>query len=206
VKIALVRSAVHRQGGVERYVWLLARELAGRGHEVHLLARRCPELPHASVRFRPVEARGLFSFQKVLGFAAGVREILAQESFDVVHSCDRVFACDIYRAGEFPLAGDLTASSFAKLARADCASAPRRQDLAAALMGLVGENVALICGGLAAAAQVPRVLYAGSTLRDNPALCGVIAVVTSALGRTPVFPEHGEFAGAVGALRLATSP
>ena len=100
MKIALVRSAVHRQGGVERYVWLLARELAGRGHEVHLLARRCPELPHASVRFRPVEARGLFSFQKVLGFAAGVREILAQESFDVVHSCDRVFACDIYRAGE----------------------------------------------------------------------------------------------------------
>jgi len=113
---------------------------------------------------------------------------------------------DIYRAGEFPLAADLTASSFAKLARADCASAPRRQDLAAALMGLVGENVALICGGLAAAAQVPRVLYAGSTLRDNPALCGVIAVVTSALGRTPVFPEHGEFAGAVGALRLAASP
>ena len=32
---------------------------------------------------------------------------------------------------------------------------------------------------------------------------GVIALVTSALGRTPVFPEHGEFAGAVGALTLA---
>jgi type II pantothenate kinase len=114
---------------------------------------------------------------------------------------------DIYRAGEFPLAADLTASSFAKLAREDRgADAPRPEDLAAALMGLVGENVALICSGLAAAAQVPRILYAGSTLRDNPALCSVIALVTSALGRTPVFPEHGEFAGAVGALCLAASP
>jgi type II pantothenate kinase len=113
---------------------------------------------------------------------------------------------DIYRAGEFPLAADLTASSFAKLAREDRTDPPRREDLAAALMGLVGENVALICGGLAAAAQVPRVFYAGSTLRENPALCGVLALVTSALGRTPVFPEHGEFAGAVGALCLAASP
>ncbi|MEK6710632.1 MAG: glycosyltransferase family 4 protein [Nitrospinota bacterium] len=100
MKIALVRSAVHRQGGVERYVWLLARELARRGHEVHLLARRCPEPPHPSVRFRPVPARGLFSFQKVLGFARGVQEILAREAFDIVHSCDRIFSCDIYRAGE----------------------------------------------------------------------------------------------------------
>ncbi|MBI2132978.1 MAG: glycosyltransferase family 4 protein [Candidatus Tectomicrobia bacterium] len=100
MKIALVRSAVHRHGGVERYVWLLARELAGRGHEVHLLARRCPELPHPSVRLRPIAARGFFSFKKVLSFARGVRDILEGESFDIVHSCDRVHSCDIYRAGE----------------------------------------------------------------------------------------------------------
>lgn len=100
MKIALVRSAVHRHGGVERYVWLLARELAGRGHEVHLLARRCPELPHPSVRLHPIAARGFFSFQKVLSFARGVRDILEGESFDIVHSCDRVHSCDIYRAGE----------------------------------------------------------------------------------------------------------
>lgn len=100
MKIALVRSAVHRHGGVERYVWLLARELARRGHQVHLLARRCPELPHPSVRFRPVRVRGVFSFLKVLSFARGVREILEREAFDIVHSCDRVFSCDIYRAGE----------------------------------------------------------------------------------------------------------
>lgn len=42
MKIALIRSAVHRKGGVERYVWMLAGELARRGHDVHLIARRCP--------------------------------------------------------------------------------------------------------------------------------------------------------------------
>jgi type II pantothenate kinase len=108
---------------------------------------------------------------------------------------------DIYRSGEFPLAADLTAASFGKLARDGEASDP--QDLAAALMGLVGENVALICGGLAAAAQVERVVYAGSTLRTNPVLREVLSQVTTALGRSPIFPDAGEFAGALGALELA---
>jgi UDP-glucose:(heptosyl)LPS alpha-1,3-glucosyltransferase len=37
---------------------------------------------------------------KVLSFARGVREIIQHERFDIVHSCDRIFSCDIYRAGE----------------------------------------------------------------------------------------------------------
>ncbi len=100
MKIALIRSAVHRGGGVERYVWLLARELDRRGHEVHLFARRCPELPAPGVRFHPIRVLAPFSFLKVLAFARGVREALAQERFDAVHSCDRIYGCDIYRAGE----------------------------------------------------------------------------------------------------------
>ncbi|MEE9274115.1 MAG: glycosyltransferase family 4 protein, partial [bacterium] len=76
MKIALIRSSVHRRGGVERYVWLLARELDRRGHEVHLLARRCPELPAPSVRFHPIRAWGPFSFLKVLSFARGVQGVL----------------------------------------------------------------------------------------------------------------------------------
>ena len=56
---------------------------------------------------------------------------------------------DLYRPGEFPLAGELTASAFGKLARlAADAEPPRPEDLAQALMGLIGENVALLCGGL----------------------------------------------------------
>jgi type II pantothenate kinase len=112
---------------------------------------------------------------------------------------------DIYRAGEIPLAGDLTASSFGRLARAAGAHRPAPEDLAHALMGLVGENVALLCGAAAAAAQVRRVVFAGSTLRQNPAYEGVLRSITGALGREPSFLPDGEFAGALGALLLASA-
>jgi pantothenate kinase len=70
-------------------------------------------------------------------------------------------------------------------------------------MGLVGENIALICGGLAAATQVRRIVFAGSTLRGNPALVEVLREITRALGREPIFLAQGEHAGALGALLLA---
>jgi type II pantothenate kinase len=111
---------------------------------------------------------------------------------------------DLYRPGEFPLAGELTASAFGKLARLGADSTPPRpEDLAQGLVGLIGENVALLCGGLAAATQVRKVVYAGSTLRDNPTLCAILSHVTQALGREPVLLRGGEFAGALGALLLA---
>ena len=112
---------------------------------------------------------------------------------------------DIYRAGEIALAGDLTAASFGRLGRdASDGVEPRREDLAHALMGLVGENVALICGGLAAAAQVQRIVFGGSTLRENPTLVEVLREITTALGREPTFLCDGEFAGSLGALLLAS--
>ncbi len=106
---------------------------------------------------------------------------------------------DIYRAGEFPLGGDLTAASFGRLARSE-RERPDPEHLAHALMGLVGENVALICCGLAAATGSSTVVYAGSTLRGNPALREILEAVTRALGPTPLFLEEGEFVGAHGAL------
>jgi type II pantothenate kinase len=111
---------------------------------------------------------------------------------------------DIYRPGEIPLLGDLTAASFGKLARlAGGQAAPAREDLAHAVMGLVGENVALICGGLGAAHQVGRVVFGGSTLRNNRTLREVLQLITGALGHETIFLPEGEFAGALGALRLA---
>lgn len=110
---------------------------------------------------------------------------------------------DIYRAGEIPLMGALTASSFAKLARPDLAGAPERDDLAAGLVGLVGENVAIICSGLASANQVQRIVYAGSTLRDNACLANVLMGITRLHGRDPMLLAGGEFAGALGSLELA---
>jgi type II pantothenate kinase len=112
---------------------------------------------------------------------------------------------DIYRAGGFPLAGNVTAASFGKLApRLAAGERVAPEDIAHALMGLVGENVALVCGGLASSFQVSRIVFGGSTLRANPALAEILRAITRALGREPIFLPRGEFAGALGALELAT--
>jgi len=118
---------------------------------------------------------------------------------------------DIYSSGELPLPGDLTAASFGKLGLPPEASDPSSADtdgkspehLAAAILGLVGENVALICGGLAAATQAETIVFGGSTLRSNPALVTVLEGVTAMIGRNAHFLPDGEFGGALGALELA---
>jgi len=108
---------------------------------------------------------------------------------------------DIYQPGEIALLGDATAANFGK---PDVhAQSPAPEDVSHALMGLVGENVALICVGLAAAHGVRTIVYGGSTLRENPALRDVLAGITAAFGREPVLLEGGEFAGALGALELS---
>ncbi len=111
---------------------------------------------------------------------------------------------DIYRPGEIALPRDLTAASFGKPSLRS-GEKPRPEDVAAAVLRLVGENVALICAGLAAPHVLRHVVFGGSTLRDNPELRRVLTEITSAFGREPVFLERGEYAGAVGALELAAA-
>lgn len=113
---------------------------------------------------------------------------------------------DIYRPGEIALAGDLTAANFGKLARRIAAGdEPSRADIAHALMGLVAENVALICAGLGGALQVGRVVFGGSTLRGNEPLVAILRQITTATGAAVTFLPDGEYAGALGALELASS-
>lgn len=104
---------------------------------------------------------------------------------------------DVYRAGATSILRDLTAASFAKL------DSSRREDVAHALMGLVGENVALICGGLARAAGVDTIVYCGSTLVENEALQAILREITTVFGHRPVFLPRGAFCGAVGSAELA---
>ena len=110
---------------------------------------------------------------------------------------------DIYRAGDLPLPGDLTAASFGKLADPARRDSPAAHDLAHAVIGLVGENVGLICGALAMAAGVKRIVFGGTTLRGNPRLVEILRSVCVAMGREPIFLRAGEFAGALGALEIA---
>jgi type II pantothenate kinase len=92
-----------------------------------------------------------------------------------------------------PLLRDLTAASFGKL------QSVQPDDLAHAIMGLVGENVALLCGGFARGQAIDGVVYCGSTLAENPALRRIISEITTLFGHQPCFLAGGAFCGAVGA-------
>ena len=106
---------------------------------------------------------------------------------------------DIYRGDETPLPRDLNAASFGKIDSREPA------DLAAALMGLLGENIALICSELARAREVDAIVYCGSTLNGNPVLSQTLALVSQITGREALFPAAGAFGGAIGASALAKS-
>jgi len=116
---------------------------------------------------------------------------------------------DIYGPEQIPLAGDLTAANFGKLARDYQQGNVRepddtgRADRAAGVMRLVGENVALICAGLAGATGAQHVVYGGSTIRGNARLEEILAEVTTLCGLQSCFLPHGGFAGALGALEIA---
>jgi type II pantothenate kinase len=103
---------------------------------------------------------------------------------------------DVYRDAAGPLLGDLTAANFAKL------RSERREDLAAALVTLVGETVALMAGALARGAGVETIVYCGSTLAGNPALTAVLDDITRRFGGTPRFLRAGAYCGALGAAAL----
>lgn len=110
---------------------------------------------------------------------------------------------DIYRPGEIDLPDELTAASFGKLSLAR--QTPRGKEpenLAAAIVGLVAENVGLICAGLSHASQVQQIVFGGSTLRSNRLLCEILNSITTDMGCTPLFLPNGEYGGAAGALIL----
>jgi type II pantothenate kinase len=104
---------------------------------------------------------------------------------------------DIYQSGEIALQGDLTASNLGHISSRDS------RDIAHAITGLVGENVALLAAALSkqeATSGPLDVVYAGSTLVRNVALKDILAFATSVGGARARFLPYGEFVGAVGAL------
>jgi len=103
---------------------------------------------------------------------------------------------------EIGLPGEVTAANLGKL---NGSGSNRREDVARALMGLVGENVALVVAGLGRGEGVKRLVYAGSTLRGNEALVEILLQVSRALGCEARVLPGGEYAGAVGALDFATA-
>jgi UDP-glucose:(heptosyl)LPS alpha-1,3-glucosyltransferase len=95
LRIALVRRGYSRSGGAEAYLKRLAEGIVKAGHEVHLVAtNEWPEdqWPNASIkRLRATS---------VIGFAEELEQIRPQLQCDVLFSLERVWSCDVYRAGD----------------------------------------------------------------------------------------------------------
>jgi type II pantothenate kinase len=121
---------------------------------------------------------------------------------------------DIYEKSEIPIAPEATAASFGKLARSldrghaaegayPAPDPPTREDMAAAIMGLVAENIALLCNARATASGVSRIVYGGSTLNDNPTIVHTVRLLTSLMGFEAIVLADSGHAGALGAMLLS---
>ncbi len=95
LRIALVRRGYSPSGGAERYLKRLARGVTEAGHDVQLIATN--EWPEDQWRFGSVTR---LRAESVLGFADELEEIRSQLHYDALFSLERVWSCDVYRAGD----------------------------------------------------------------------------------------------------------
>ncbi|MEM9176382.1 MAG: hypothetical protein AAGC67_14230 [Myxococcota bacterium] len=104
--------------------------------------------------------------------------------------------------------GALIASSFGKLARSaedEAAAAPAREDLAAALLGIVSDNIGLLASAYARAAGVDRIVYGGSTFRVHPQFADTARAFSLINGTETIVLPRGGHAGCLGAMKIARS-
>jgi len=95
LRIALVRRGYSPSGGAERYLKRLARGVTEAGHDVQLIATN--DWPEDQWRFGSVIR---LRAESVAGFADELEEIRPQLHYDVLFSLERVWSCDVYRAGD----------------------------------------------------------------------------------------------------------
>ena len=118
MRIAIIRRRIHPHGGVEGYALRLIHGLKKRGIDVTVLAEEydgsagaCPKqklgvwnLPVrvlTPARACPVPlGKVSVPFFCPFSFNRSCQKILAREKFDIVHSLERTWPQDIYRAGE----------------------------------------------------------------------------------------------------------
>jgi len=95
LRIAFVRRGYSRSGGAEAYLKRLADGIVKAGHEVQLVARN--EWPEEQWPFGSIKRLGA---KTVIGFADELEQVRPQLQCDVLFSLERVWSCDVYRAGD----------------------------------------------------------------------------------------------------------
>lgn len=95
LRIVFVRRGYSRSGGAEAYLKRLAAGIVKAGYEVQLVTTN--EWPEDQRPFGSIKRLGSTS---VIGFADELEQIRPQLHCDVLLSLERVWSCDVYRAGD----------------------------------------------------------------------------------------------------------
>jgi len=95
IRIAFVRRGYSRSGGAEAYLKRLADGIVKAGHEVQLVTTN--EWPKDQWPFGSIKR---LSATTVIGFADELEQTRPRLQCDVLFSLERVWSCDIYRAGD----------------------------------------------------------------------------------------------------------
>ena len=95
LRIAFVRRGYSRSGGAEAYLKRLADGIVKAGHEVQLVATN--EWPEEQWPLGSIKRLGGTT---VIGFADELEQVRPQLQCDVLFSLERVWRCDVYRAGD----------------------------------------------------------------------------------------------------------
>lgn len=88
-------------GGVERYLFYLATELAACGHDVHIFCRKRKGAEVKGITFHHVPALGFWSPLKIWSFALASKFILKKRrnEFDIINSFSKTMFQDVLRLG-----------------------------------------------------------------------------------------------------------
>ena len=95
LRLAFVRRGYSPTGGAEAYLKRLARGVIEAGHEARLVATN--EWPEDQWPPGPITR---LRAESVIGFADELEQIRPQLDCDVLLSLERVWSCDLYRAGD----------------------------------------------------------------------------------------------------------
>ena len=108
---------------------------------------------------------------------------------------------DIYTRGGSALPASAPAAAFGKVPH--LVGSPSAADLAAGIVRMIGEVIALMCAAAAQKHDVRHVLFGGSTLRQNRLLQRTLRRTLMLHGCETVCLDRGEYVGAVGAMTQA---
>ena len=95
LRIAFVRRGYSQSGGAEAYLKRLAEGVARAGHEIQLVTTT--EWPDPAWPFGAIKR---LTNRAAIGFADELEQMRPQLQCDVLFSLERVWSCDVYRAGD----------------------------------------------------------------------------------------------------------